>query len=227
MSRGTIMKQLRKIAEHKQYGGFVEFGADAVYYPNYIDSTGRVVLVTTPQPGVGGDDRIGDKVTGTSLRVKLLVSPDEALTGTRNVEHWLRFIVFIWKDDGTPGASDLLRQFATAPAGIWPFEPYDVDKKVKSKILLDVTFGQRATKYINTTGPIVGDISLSSNTPLFREYKFNLAKLRRGLNVVNFQQGSSTATNHIYYLLKSNIPGSAQTSAWDIFIMSDYRFIDM
>jgi len=226
MTKGSLMKALRKVAEHKQYGGFFEYGADPAYYTKYVESGGNVALLTTMSQGAGGDDRVGTKATGTSLRLKLLCSPDQAYTGVRNVEHWLRMIVFIWKDDDIPGASDLIRNYGTAPAGIWPFEPYDPDKKIKSKILLDVTYGQRATKYVS--GSVTGDAMISSNVPLFREFKFNLTKLRRGLNVVNFQQVSSTlAVNHIYILLKSNIPTASQSSAWDVFISSDYRFIDM
>jgi len=223
MSERNLMKSLRKIAEHKQYGGLFEFGADPAYYATYIDSPGRNLLMTAVPQGIQGDDRIGDKLTGTSLRIKLMVSPDQAYTGNRNTEHWLRIIVYIWKDDTSPVMSDLLQNYVAAPAGLWPFEAYDPDKKVKSKILLDTVIGQRASK--SSSGI---DLSLGANVPAFREWKFNLTKLRRGLNVINYQQGSATvAINHIYMLLKSNIPVLSQSSAWDIAVSSDFRYIDM
>jgi len=225
MTKSTLMKTLRKVAEHKQFAGFSEWGADSTFYStNAVFSNGSIVRLTGVAQGTQSDDRIGDKITGTSCHVKLFCNPDTYFTGERAHEWIMRCIIFIYKDDDIPNQDDLLKQYPSAPAYQLPLEPYDVTKKVKSKILYDGIMsgwvsqspGSSTTVY-HTTSPM----------PIIRDIRINLTKLKRGLNVVNFQGTPLTGVNHIYLLLKSNIPSGSQTSTWDVFQTTDYRFIDM
>jgi len=223
MTKGMLMKTLRKVAEHKQFAGFSEFGADNTFYSNAVFSNGSVIRLTGVSQGDQSDERIGDKMTGTSIHVKLFTNPDRYFAGDRTKEWIMRCIIFIYKDDDVPSQQDLLKQFPSAPAYNLPLEPYDNTKKVKSKILYDGIM----SGYVSNDQANIKTYSVTSPMPILRDIRINLTKLKRGLNVVNFQGTPLTGVNHIYLLLKSNIPSGNQASTWDVFQTTDYRFIDM
>ena len=87
--------------------------------------------------GSGQNNRIGDKVTGTSLEMKY----ELFLSGlaTQNPLNTTRVILFIWKDDTTPTVADILED-PTYPS----LSPFNHDKKVKRKILYDKVINQYA-----------------------------------------------------------------------------------
>lgn len=205
------------MAEHKQNTSFGEFTGAGT---NRITTTGinpALASGDTLYPvtsviiqGAANGERIGDKITGTSLKVKVLCYGQSGV-----ITQWqYRIIGFVWKDDTQPVYTDVLIQ---AGGGLnTPDQPYNLDKKVKSKVLFD--------RCIACSREGVG----VWNNPNIQEFNVNLSALKRGNNIVNFQAGSQLAVNHIYLLLTSNLPiGTSNSSFWTMVVTVDYRYIDM
>lgn len=191
-----------------------------VSYSGSIGNCTAVVLGTSDQ------NRIGDKVTGTSLEVNYSVyAPDAAIIAGYVPEnnYWFRIIFFIWKDDTTPTPGDITDQSLLLVGNIYtPMAPLNHDRKVKRKILYDKTHHLfTSTSTSNTTVACF-------NPQVTRRFSINLTKLRGGLNIINYQNNTTTGVNNIYLLLYSNIaPAATALTGWEAQIWTRYNFIDM
>lgn len=249
MSFGNLKRALRKIAEHKQFVTAYYGGSNGTIWNEYVTFIGPIhqttgtlgaYLLTGVPQGQTGATRIGDKVTGTSLRITASTWPDpyyELADPNQWIRSWFhitwRMVIFIWKDDTTP----VTKAELFVPVNIGhqqPIEPYDIDFKVKSKILLDIIWNQHYDWTFTPDG--AGDfhdyVTSANNLKFAKVFRINLTKLRRGMNTINYQGGTVTGVNNIYVWIQSNIVPEAsatitQRKTWNYHLTSDYRFIDM
>ena len=130
------MRVIKSVAEHKRISTWV------LHTPlsNPITKDGLMTPISTVAQGVGVTDRIGDKVTGSSIEIKLTIFHP---TGSSNADDYfqLRMIIFVWKDDTSPTKSAIMAPFSGLPSGFdFPTNIfYNGDQKVKRKVLLDTT----------------------------------------------------------------------------------------
>lgn len=184
----------------------------------------NTVNLTTLGQGFGGQFRVGDFVTGSSLEVRG-VWQMPLVADPLNLHNVLfRFIGFIWKDDFGPTSSDILEDQAIAPIGLThsALRPLNHAKKVKRKLLWDYMWaGRQATNNANT------NIQTASNDTGTFKFCINLSKYARGkLNQIAFQPGGTTlGTNNIYTFFMTN-EGATQPNVSVLNLYTRYNFID-
>lgn len=206
------MNVLRSVAEHKFLVTQINWNQGALP----VTTASSIVLLTNITQGQTDNNRIGDKVTGSSLEFRMIYyNPNDEDTAP----DWsMRCTIFIWKDDSIPTAADIYIKGTTGDAanqpGVWPFNH---DMKIKRKILYDTTINSifDATSGIDTNGyPLIKAI-------------IPLMNLRQRLNVINYQANTITGVNNIFVCLTSNIPGSIVQNTWSGTFMAKYNFIDV
>lgn len=165
--------------------------------------------LTDMNQGSGQQERIGDKCTGSSLEVRMVISSPGAATTSDYM--LMRTIIFVWKDDTTPILSDILETGAWNPV----LAPLNHDTKVKRKILYDAV----SAHYLEP-------VTKNSMSPVkYKKIVLPLNKLR-ALNMVNFQAGTTIAVNHIYILHLADTANTANQT-WTLNATYRYNFIDM
>lgn len=223
-----ILNVIRSIAEKKYFETPVKYDSTSATYVNCSD--GVIKACTLLQTGSTVNNRIGDKVIGTSLEFRHVAFP---INQTKvPTEYSYRITIFIWKDDTTPTLDDIFEPNTTysgellkQPA-LWP---YNHDKKVKRKILFDkvmtcmqeqVSDGSGSTTYYALTENVYKPVTTV----------IPLTKLK-GLNEIHYQSGVTTAVNHIYYIILNNVLQSdIDLGIWIPFyhyVITRYNFIDM
>lgn len=229
--RGSFKRALRSVAEKKYGDTAVNFGSNTINAGAPAVTDTALTLGLTPViAGTTDNNRIGDKVTGTSLEVNYSIYPEEP--GSPGVPAMydpqpffqLRVLIFIWKDDTAPSAADITDQNVGIVAGVLqPMAPLDHDRKVKRKILYDKTHTLVAG--VNS-GVYPG---VSNATPMItRRFSIPLTKLRNGLDTINYFGGTTTGVNNIYLLLNSNVPAATSVlRGWTTEVYFRYNFIDM
>lgn len=183
-----------------------------------------VILASNLTQGIGTQFRIGDRVTGTSLEVRVhwIMAPASIAPLVQN--HVFRFIGWIWKDDSLPTSSDILESDPPAPVTntLSVLRPLNHSKKVKRKLLWDYMWS--GCQLQNAAGTEF--VAATNNHGTFK-FSVNLTKYARGgLNRINWQPGGTTlAVNHIYYLvITSEGVGAGSFSGFSIY--SRYNYID-
>lgn len=208
LGRYRLRAAIKSIAEKKFYDNVLNF--DPTAGGPYLTNAGTFFNLTDLTQGSGQSQRIGDKCTGSSLEIRFDVRSPGA--GTTDPYLIYRLIVFIWKDDTVPVVGDILEALGTTP----PLSPFNHDTKVKRKILYDGI----TTHFLDPT------TKNSENVPYFKRIILPLHKLKKDLNIVNFQGGTIIAVNHIYALMISDGP-NVQNQTWDLKLSFRYNFIDM
>lgn len=194
------------MAEHKMTQTPYIYGPTQA---NQITSVGVLTNATDIAQGVQSDERIGDKITTCSLGINITCNPSTSATIQPILYN--RLLIFIWKDDATPVLTDIFEDI-TKP---WlSFLRYD--NKVKRKILYDKMWAQ----WVEGANPT----SAMVPTKLIR-VNLNLSKIKRRLNVVNYQPASGNATNHLYYIIINN--STVAVNTWDYQIIERITWIDM
>lgn len=254
-TRSQIKKIVRSIAEKKIHGAALSLTNGTV---GEVLAAGVMALLTNIAVGTEVTQRIGDKVLGSSLVVRMLVKAPQAKAASAippiswgiypEPAYYLRVIIFIWKDDSTPTLDDILDPVADIDVYHRNVLAHlDHDRKIKRKILMDEVYNlyNGSTNEVNqqsgTTGvPTEYSVGYSGGVhvpTMSKTLVFNLAKIRRGLNQVNYIGTSSTnPINGIYIYFTSNAASditvfpptpSNESTAWDIMINSRYTFTDM
>lgn len=206
LGRYRLKQAIKSIAERKFYDNTV------IQSPagNNLNDLGFIYALSDLTQGSGQNQRIGDKCTGNSVEWRGYLYSPGAVTTVPYI--LIRVIFFIWKDDTTPLLGDILEDPANPL-----ISPFTHDQAVKRKILYDKTWTQfldPTTK--NTTVP-------NKNTKAI----IPLSKIKRGLNIVNFQGGTTIAINHVYFLSVSNTPNGTPNTEWNFGHSFRYNFIDM
>lgn len=170
----TVAKTVRRVLNRALEKKFVEI---AIVEP--VPNTGTVVNITqaAPAQGVGEGDRVGNRVTITSMKFRGMVS--DAL----NFGSIVRGTIIQWKDeDSTPGMSDVFEN-TNYPISPWHRENL---KLGKLKVLWDRTWTTSGT---------------GQNTVAFN------ANLTNMIKKLQFEPGLFTGKNKPYVLFSSDSAG--------------------
>lgn len=201
-----LRQAIKSVAERKWYDNTL-FLSNAL--PNQLDINGFFFSLTDMPQGSGQQQRIGDKCTGSSIEVRMVLSSPALVTTA--VYLIMRTIIFVWKDDTAPGLADILEPGAWNPVNA----PLNHDTKIKRKILYDAC----SAHYLET-------VTKNSMSPLkYKKIVLPLNKLRN-LNIINFQAGTTVGVNHIYILHLADTPAVANQT-WTLNASYRYNFIDM
>lgn len=201
--RTAVKKVVRSIAETKFYD--VIPSAEAV-----ITYEGTMFELTDIEEGLTDISRIGNKVCGTSLQLRLrafLPTPSQISLVPGVL---LRVIVFIWKDDTEPITQDILEGSPAIGKTVYAFLNHT--KKVKRKILLDTTMQLNYDNTLNSTNTLV--ITPGSGSSVHMEKYLPLNKLPDRLRTINFDPSEGDPTkgvNKIWMLVVAD--GNADTSS--------------
>jgi len=185
--------------------------------PDFLNEAG-VLFDLSPIPQDATDSgRIGDKVTLNSVECRW--SCQSSGETTLQVRYIWRMIIFTWKDDSTPGLTDILQNTGLGPEAT-VLQPFDHDKKIKRKIHYDEVFVQYSD-LSDSSHPVQNPIRTGKCV-------LNLANLRNRLNTIEYQSGSTTGVNKLYCFVLNNIPlGSDQNTCWNHVWVWRLNYIDV
>lgn len=148
------------------------------------------VCTAVPQ-GNTGITRIGDKILLNSITYKFIVTP--RTPPGASIKFWLhRLLIFKWYDDTSPLWNDILGYVGLSMENVVQ-SPYEHDKKVKWKVLVDETVATGFGQYSGNTS------STSEGFPLVFDGYIDLKRCYRKVREVGFQGGSTSAYGHIFY----------------------------
>jgi len=227
-NRLSIQRIVRSMAEHKKFDNSWSFGPGTGN--GYVNDSGEFFDLSNVTQGASFSQRIGDKITATSLQINITSNqmPSGVVVGYDPLDYYyLRIIIFIWKDDTVPVIGDILDGFiGQLPTQTYnePIEWLNHDKKVKRKILMDKTYRQYGNQGASA-------LAFTSQNPVLNPKIFiPLNRLTRSrLNIMNFQNETNTAVNKIYLLAKSNVKTAVggELNSWMFKLNSRLNFIDM
>lgn len=196
------------------------------YFLTALSRTDAVLADTIPfqltliPQGQTETSRVGDVLTGTSLEVAFHSYPPLDFSTTRLF--MFRFIGFVWKQDTVPTIADLLDPNYTGAANILkPLQPFNHNQKINRKILWDKRYIIYADGDATTSDWHV----IAGNGTRTNKFVLNLTKLKRNLNKIWFNPGSSTiARNHIYATFLTTDIGA--TNGPNFYMQAKYTFTD-
>ena len=183
------MSMLKSVAEQKYYDERESYNAAGTP----LDNAGSTLnVMTEPPQGSSKNERIGDRISITSVQV--IFSCYFPTAGNPTLFNRWRLIIFVWKDDTTPTLGEILED-VTIPT----ISPFNHDNKVKRKILYDKLFTQTFSSATRATDGIA---LANSNEQIMRKIILP-SKLWRKYSNIYFTAGAGGAVNHIYYLAVS------------------------
>lgn len=215
----NALAAIRSIAEHKYHDFIRQF--DNITNP-YVTNTSIVEDLCNIPQGNSDVERIGDKVTLTSLELRLVSYPPINVLTQEAFEY--RVTLFIWKDDTFPSAGDVYQvpgaggEIQNLPS-TWA---WNHDKKVKRKIIYDKTFSM-------VTGTNATNI-ISATPNAFNHYKTVIPFNGKKRNTIHYQSGLSTAVNKIYCIVTTSAPSGsvpATVIPHNIYYNVRINYIDM
>lgn len=199
---------MEKLAERKYDQAFQSFDNSGIF-SRFIYRQGQLISPCGAiNPGTGSlAGRIGNRITLTSLQIKLVVQPYVSGGGDLSSDvcsiYYLRCIIFTWRDDALPTAGDILEEVDDSSyekTFLNIVVPLNVDKKVKRKILHDKTY----THYMNTQAG--GAMGASNTTPAqFIDIYIPIRKYREVYYRNEEPEIEYLGVNKVYILLMSNV----------------------
>lgn len=215
--RQRIERVVRKMAEKKYHDTFIDYNPTLapLFYPSR--SSPQIINLTQVVDGSTVTSRVGNRITGTSLEVRMQISSADNV-GT-DYRFRFRIIIFIWKDTLAPVINDIL-QNANWPQVI--VSPLTHDRKKRRKILYDYTDERQQPAAPNiAVAPVEGDLGYC-----IKRVILNLSKFKDYNKVIEYQGSNSTiGTNQIFMLtVTSNV---ASLTGWNMRTYTRYNFIDM
>lgn len=167
-----------------------------------INKVPRVRDLSAVPQGTTDTDRIGDKLTVTSVEIRGRIYFDWATTPAIMNNYVqscrVRLVVFIWKDDTVPIASDIIQSIGYNAGNVCS-APFNHDKKVKRKVICDKTWTVQNDGYAVTLGGFQSVPGAGSQKAI-REY-CSFKHLPLSLRTINYQAGSTIGVNKVYAML--------------------------
>lgn len=196
---GSVKAQLRRLAEQKY--NVVQYTAQTVNVtPIVLPLSDEITEGTTART------RVGDKITVNSieLRGRLTIdSSDAAYPALAS----LRMVVVKWYDDSTPTYADVFEtiDYDDNPLNPLMHAPFNSDRKVKRKVLLDKTFTvQRGLAAVwNGTGIISSTVAELGSRNHFT-YFIDLKKKGDKVRNIHYGAGSTDGVGNFYVLVVSD-----------------------
>lgn len=216
--RQMVLKALRSVAEHKYHDVIYQFdGTDG-----YVSSTSLVLRLSEVPQGSTDVERIGDKLTMTSLEFRFTSYPIVDIK--TNDTSTYRITVFLWKDDTVPSVYNIYESSGGAGAidqfpGCWPFTH---DTAIKRKILYDKT--------ISTVGASTATQIVGCDNKTFQQHTVIIPLYKMKKNTIWFENGSLNGVNKIYAIITGDVPLAnipSVTIPHYVYIWSRLNFIDV
>lgn len=207
----TMADGLLDYSEKKFFDTFGNFGSAAL---NGVTVDGTLISLTDITLGTSDSQRIGNKITGCSVRINWSVVNPLTTTAKNTLQY--RVIVFIWKTEAIPDITDLLANRMDISPTIWH---YNHDQKAKYKVLLDKCYLFQ-TNYNGTN-------VLSAYNPGNIEYDYMYLKDIGRAGRVHYileTDISEVAINKVYALLLSD--AKTVLEAWDTSFNARYLYVD-
>lgn len=180
-----VERVINKLAEQKYFDTTQVNFLTQNYY-----SGGPLCCTLIPQ-NTTDTSRIGDKLMLNSIQYSFITTPVSTLGAC--IKHYIfRLVIFKWYDDTIPGWSSILQSIGL------PYEnmtqgPFEHDRKVKRKILVNRTF-------VATQGQSSGSVASTSNGfPCLMQGYVDLKKKSKRLREIHYEAGSTTGVGHLYY----------------------------
>lgn len=199
IGRDRVLSIMRSTAEKKYHDTIIKKDGTDGSAQAYVTSESLPISVCDISQGYSDVERVGDKLTITSLEIRHVCFPN------LDIKQWepytYRITVFIWRDDTVPGLNDIYQNanFTGTTISLTTIWPYTHDAKVKRKILYDKSF----TAIAELTG--VGNIANSEGGCQQLNVVIPMTKIKERLNTVNYQIGTTTGVNKVYVALTSNV----------------------
>jgi len=206
--RNSIRSIIRSTAEHKYWD---------IYNPGFLVSeTGSISDLSAIAVGNTVTTRVGDKIHVQSheLIFNYFLNVNIATDGI--YAPTIRLIVFSWKDDTVPIVGDILEAIGSGPT-IRCISPFNHDKKVKRKILLDhfMDFSLVYKQYY----------SCGNDFNQTKKFFINL-KNKKGIDIY-YSSGSTTGVNKIYALFIADTLAGATTNPAACTLSSRINYTDI
>lgn len=165
-------------------------------------STGFMNLAAIAR-GTGDRERIGNTITPTSLRIKLLLRGEDALYApiAGNWTQLFRILVVVWKGQGSPTLGDILEN---TNAGSLLTTQKSIDDKYNSKILYDKVHrldSQMQSKYVKITIKK----GLRRYPITYNDGSGSTAFKTNGLGMFILSPAQQSVTGNFYYTLNSKL----------------------
>lgn len=197
-----VQQELKRVAEKKFY--------DENYNIANLSLAGNMEAIVEPGQGTQSDERVGDKITVTSLQMTVrLFSPGLATTAPYNTT---RIIIFIWFPITTPTVADILQVNTINYAVLCPFNYFN---RKNRKILYDKVVDQY---YVNAN-------NFAQDPSKTIDIYMPMNKKNRK-NEIIFDPGTGAVTNQIYTLIISDNNGVANTQ-WSAYVATRVNFLDI
>lgn len=216
----SLRRKIRLAAEHKNHTNLITKTVLDAVVP-------WVTPLTLVSPGFSDNQRIGDKIYGVSLQLKLrcyfnwdALTINDYLHGGR-----VRVAIAIWKDDTTPTYAD----FFDVPGGGGAADAcsafWSHDKMVKRKVLYDSTKHLKADGWYNNTVTQIFPLPGSTNELMWDIY-IPFKKLKDELRTINFQGGTTTGVNNIYLIAVADANQAATEIGPTLSVNYRYNYTD-
>lgn len=210
-----------KMAEHKYFDRQIINTRDT----SPVDFTGRIYSLTDIPQGYTQKERLGNKITMTSLQVTISIGLPTLGANTIPIpNHIIRPIIFSWFDNTPPAIEDILETTGATDSNVYVLLPLNHDKSVKRKIIFDETF--------TMSYGLVPAGSLTSETisGVWRtsECIRIVEGIRKSDAIIDFTSGVS-GIGKIYLLLVTNAvvdDDPLVNSCWDIFTYTRINYFD-
>lgn len=214
------------MAEPK-YSEFFDWFMDTPDGDSGVYTHGSLITLSDIPQGASAENRVGDRVTLTSLQMKVFITPwndtfnqDMAIGNILNNDFVLRIIIFTWKDSSVPELKDILEIDDHIVHPYWNVSsPLNHGKKVSRKILYDETTTHYYAGVSGQTG-----FPFGQNVVCMKDIYIPIKKFR---NVE--WSGGGTVVNSIYIFLISNImqTGESQQAPWPVYIYNRINYKDI
>lgn len=189
-STKQISTLIRAAAEKKFFD--YSFAITASTSAGNMVSTGATILSISDIPqGTTDNQRIGDKATIHYIEFNIWFRAFYAQPDNSSTANATRFIMFQWKDDTDPTPGDILQNVGTPSSAL--VSCFNHDRKVKRRILLDITLNQWILLNSGTYySPAVG-----GDPSTYKKYTINL---RTSPIKINYQGSTTTGVNKVYLM---------------------------
>lgn len=141
--------------------------------------------------GNTGSTRIGNRIRVTTVAYRFVVTP--RTPPGPSIKFWLhRLLIFKWYDTTSPQWNDILGYIGPAMENVIQ-APYEHDKKVKWKVLVDETISTSFGQYAGNTS------STSEGLPLVFHGYIDFKGESKRVREVRYDGAFTSAYGHIYY----------------------------
>lgn len=196
---GSVKAQLRRLAEQKY---------NVVQYTSLgITATPQVLPLSDEiQEGATAITRVGDKITVNSIELRGRLTIDSTDAAYPALVSF-RMVVIKWYDDSTPTYADVFEtvDYTSDPLVPLMHAPFNSDRKVKRKVLLDKTYTvNRGLAAVWNGAAVVSSTYPELGTRVCFTHFIDLKKKGDKVRNIHYGAGSTDGVGNFYVLVISD-----------------------